>query len=524
MNRLCILLGAAFVVALGTGAASAAAPVTEVVVTGTGPLRGFAADGLREFLGIPYAAPPVGGRRWQPPESPPPWSTTRDALRFGPTCAQTSTLGNFSAPSASEDCLYLNVFAPTGNVHRLPVMVWIHGGGLFAGESDDYDPRALVERGRVIVVTFNYRLNVFGFLAHPALDAEGHPFGNYGLMDQQFALGWVRRNIAAFGGDPERITIFGESAGGQSVMAHLAAPSSRGLFQRAIIESGAYAITGASVDRAAAEATGLRFATAVGCPDAGSECLRALTVAQIQAKGTAFAAGTPLIIDGQVLPSAIGTAIESGDFNRVPVMNGTTRDEATFFVSLIESASGHALAAADYPAQLEAAYGKTNLPAVLAEYPLSAFPDPSLALAATQTDWGLACTALQADHWLARQVPTYAFEFADRTAPSPWAQTSFPFQAAHTFEIPYLFPGWHGARGTVPVFTHAQQRLSEVMIRYWTRFAATGNPNLVGLPVWPRFGTKPADVESLTLPRPVPSSRFAAVHHCAFWSGRTRTN
>jgi para-nitrobenzyl esterase len=524
MNPLWILLGALFTIAGGTEPATAAAPATDVVVTRTGPLRGFVADALREYLGIPYAAPPVGARRWQPPEAPTHWSATRDAVRFGPPCAQTSTLGNFSAPSASEDCLYLNVFAPAGDVQHLPVMVWIHGGGLFAGESDDYDPRALVEQGGVIVVTFNYRLNVFGFLAHPALDAEGHPFGNYGLMDQQFALGWVRRNIAAFGGDPERITIFGESAGGQSVMAHLAAPSSRGLFQRAIIESGAYAIAGASVDRAGGEATGLRFAAAVGCPETGSECLRALTVGQIQAKGAAFAAGTSLIIDGRVLPSDIGKAIESGEFNRVPVMNGTTRDEATFFVSLIESANGHPLAAADYPAQLEAAYGKANLPAVLRQYPLAAFPMPSLALAATQTDWGLACTALRADAWLARQVPTYAFEFADRTAPSPWAAPSFPFGAAHTFEIPYLFPGWHGARGTIPVFTPAQRRLSVVMIQYWTRFAATGDPNAPGLPAWPRFGTKRADIESLTLPRPVPSSRFADEHHCAFWNGLTRAN
>ena len=213
-----------------------------VAGTANGAVRGLANGAVDEFLGIPYAAPPVGALRWQPPQPAASWSGVRDATRFAPHCPQSPS--PFGQPSTSEDCLFLNVFTPR-HQHagsHFPVMVWIHGGALVTGESNDYDPTALAEDG-VTVVTINYRLGALGFLAHPALaDANGQS-GDYGLMDQQAALRWVRCNIASFGGNPRNVTIFGESAGGLSTLSQVASPQARGLFERAIVESGSYNLT-----------------------------------------------------------------------------------------------------------------------------------------------------------------------------------------------------------------------------------------------------------------------------------------
>ena len=212
-----------------------------VVPTTNGPVRGLVLDGMHRFLGIPYAAPPLGELRWRPPAGAPGWRLPRDAYAYGPVCAQNNVcFPGFGFSSASEDCLYLNVHAPADadESTRLPVMVWIPGGGLFMGGSNDYDPSALVRAGPVVFVSLNYRLNVFGFFSHPAINAEDHEIGNYGLMDQQAALRWVRDNIAAFGGDPDNVTICGQSAGGMSVWCHLVSPGSGGLFHKAIVQSG----------------------------------------------------------------------------------------------------------------------------------------------------------------------------------------------------------------------------------------------------------------------------------------------
>jgi para-nitrobenzyl esterase len=208
-----------------------------VVATADGAVRGQAVAAGEEFLGIPYAAPPVGALRWQPPRPAAPWHGTRAATAYAPHCPQPS--GAFGRASTTEDCLYLNVFTPAGaRGKHLPVMVWVHGGSLRTGESDDYNPAGLVRDG-VVVVTINYRLGALGFLADAALASRpGGPAGNYGLMDQQAALRWVQRNIGGFGGNPGDVTLFGESAGGLSTLAQLVSPGARGLFQRAIVESG----------------------------------------------------------------------------------------------------------------------------------------------------------------------------------------------------------------------------------------------------------------------------------------------
>src|SRR3984957_8795243 len=265
----------------GQGGGGASGPVAG---TANGAVRGLASGAVDEFLGIPYAAPPVGALRWQPPQPAAGWPGVRDATQFAPHCPQVA--GPFGQASTSENCLYLNVFTPSqrqaGASH--PVMVWIHGGALVSGESNDYDPTQLVADG-VTVVTINYRLGALGFLAHPALaDANGQS-GDYGLMDQQAALRWVQRNIASFGGNPHNVTIFGESAGGLATLSQVASPQARGLFQRAIAESGSYNLTQTSL--ANAETAGEAFATKAGCASQTGACLRSLPVSTILANENA---------------------------------------------------------------------------------------------------------------------------------------------------------------------------------------------------------------------------------------------
>jgi para-nitrobenzyl esterase len=256
------------------GAAAAQSPPR--VDTRQGPVEGFTATGVTQFLGIPYAAPPVGDLRWRPPQPAASWSRVREAKAFGPACAQVTTLGVFAGPAnANEDCLTLNVFTPKlGPQAKAPVIVWIHGGGNVDGASSDYDASRLASLGNTVVVTINYRLGLFGWLAHPALDAEGHPFGNYGLLDQQAALRWVKDNIAAFGGDPANVTVGGQSAGSVDTEAHVASPLAAGLLHRAIFQS--IVVDGAPLP--AAEKQGSDFAEAAGCgrgpgPDVAA-CLR----------------------------------------------------------------------------------------------------------------------------------------------------------------------------------------------------------------------------------------------------------
>jgi para-nitrobenzyl esterase len=245
----------------------------------SGTVVGVGKDDTRQFLGIPYAAPPIGPLRWRPPRAAKSWNTYRADTLPSP-CPQNSA-SVFARPSVSEDCLYLNVFAPAQAQPRgraLPVMVWLHGGGLFSGSSADYDGSRLARDGHVIVVTLNYRLGALGFFSHPAINAEPHDAINYGLMDQQFALKWVQRNIASFGGNASLITLFGQSSGATSVLGHLISPKAKDLIQRAIIQSGTHMVPMTKSD---AVAEGISFANALGCVDQSSRCLRRSTVEQI---------------------------------------------------------------------------------------------------------------------------------------------------------------------------------------------------------------------------------------------------
>ncbi len=515
-----------------------ASPGDPVIVTESGSLQGTVGTQMISYLGIPYAAPPLGSQRWMPPKSFGIWTGVLQATKFGSECPQ---FNSSKVVVGSEDCLFLNVYTPLGKKtvkpHNRAVLVWIHGGGLTKGAGADYDPTPLVERGDIIVVTFNYRLGLLGFFAEQALDAEGHMAGNYGLMDQQFALTWIKDNIAAFGGDPTRTTVAGESAGGLSVYSQLASPLAYGLFQRAIAQSGAYA--GFSPDYraeilpiATAETTGYppfvqsgaSFAAALGCTSGTdpviAACLRAVTVPKllpVQGKNAVFPT-----IDGTLLTETPGDAFASGDFNRVPVITGNNHDEYRFFV------------ASDFTLPIDNSQYTTVFPMVFAslapsveaEYPPSTKPTPpvddtELKLAAAGTDGIFVCPARRATRSLSDYVTVYAYEFDDKHAPpptQPFPGINFPLGAYHGADVEYLFN-----RDGVPApFTKKQQKLSDAMISYWTYFAKNGDPNSAAQPNWAPYVSGIDDRQLFVPPTPTVESSvtFDTFHKCsAYWDG-----
>ena len=513
-SRLFISLG--FAVAGALAATEARATFDRsIAFTENGPVQGTVSDTMRAFRGIPYAAPPVGDLRWQPPQPAEGWEDILDATAFGNNCPQPAS--PFGTASEAEDCLYLNVYTPRRPGFGIrPVMVWIHGGALYLGESDAYGPERLVERG-VVVVTINYRLGALGFLAHPALTAESTyaGSGNYGILDQQAALQWVQRNIRYFGGNPRNVTIFGESAGGLSVHTHLASPESEGLFHRAIIQSGAYALD--QPDLPVAEFLGTGFAASAGCLDQSAACLRALDVATILATQPG---STVPNLDNRVLTQTIRNALASGEFNRVPVMQGTTRDEWRLFVALDELVTGP-LAPEDYVDAIASTLGvDAGTAAFIATlYPLASYGSPSEALGAVGTDAIFACNGRVSLGLLSAYVPTYAFEFSD---PDPPQQVlppilSFPLGAFHASEIQYVLD--LGGVPSFDLFDADQQDLADAMTRYWARFAWRGSPNgFFGPPIWPRYRPDTEKFQSLAPPTPEVITDFASTHQCDFWT------
>ena len=524
-----LLILAAAVVVCGLPADSQAqAAANPLTFTFSGLVRGkVSSAGVREFLGIPYAAAPVGNLRWRPPVPHAPWFQTLDATQFANHCPQTAS--PFGIASNTEDCLFLNVFTPESNGgggigEPRPVMVWIHGGALVDGESNDYDPTAMVKDG-VIVVTINYRLGILGFLAHPAFAAEktdpdhdgdfaAGSAGDYGLMDQQLALRWVRDNIVFFGGDPLNVTIFGESAGGLSVFSQLASPSAANLFQKAIIESGAYQQTTQTL--ATAEAAGTAFATAAGCSSQTAACLRALPVSTLLANQNP--AGYTPNIDGNFLPLSLGTALATGQFHHVRIIQGSNHDEWRLFTALDFDLTigpiGNNEAA--YEAALASLVGP-GAPIVAAEYPLASFPSADLAFATAGTDVVFACPAYGADLAMSQFVPLSTYEFNDENAPQDFLPpVTFPYGAAHASELQYLF----NLPITVPrpPLNAQQLQLSSSMQHYWTNFAKSGTPNGAGLPPWQEFNAVEGNFQSLIPPSPMQETTFAANHKCAFWA------
>ena len=516
-----------------------------VAATDKGPIVGLRTETMNKFLGVPYAAPPIGDFRWRPPQPAARWHGLRDATEFANHCPQIAS--PFGLATMTEDCLYLNVYTPADDEswhrddhhwyhedhHGHPVMVWIHGGALVVGESDDYDPTKLVENEDVIVVTLNYRLGFLGFLAHPALSAEVdyHGSGDYGFMDQQAALEWVQRNIKHFGGDPDKVTIFGESAGGLSVHTQLASPEATGLFDRAIVESGAYFLN--TTPLANAEAAGTGVATALGCskptPAETAACLRALPVTTLLALQPANLTGN---VDNKVLTQPISAALQKGEFNQVPVMEGSNHDEWRLFVALnFEFVPPFTPTnPTNYAERISASFSGA-LPAPLVAfitntlYPLpnpAPSPIPSIALGAVGTDGIFACNSRLAIREMANFVPVFAYEFNDQNAPElflpPDTVSGMPYGAAHASEIQYIF-NLRPAVPNPPPLNTDQERLSRDMVSYWTHFARFGNPNSFHTPFWPQYDPTKDQFQSLIPPQPTTESTFTTDHKCtAFWT------
>ncbi|HZZ50438.1 MAG TPA: carboxylesterase family protein [Pseudonocardia sp.] len=493
--------------------ASAREDRPEVVRVEGGELRGVLAGAVREFSGIPYAAAPVGALRWRPPKSAPSWSGLRDATRPGAKCPQSDSFAASRVPT-SEDCLYLNLTTPRRSGTDRAVLVWIHGGSFTVGDGDYYRARRLTSAGNLVVVTINYRLGALGFLAHPALGHDGG-LGNFGLLDQQEALRWVRENIAAFGGDPHRVTIAGESAGAMSVCDHLASPASAGLFRAAIEESGPCQGQAPQSD---AEQASIRWAAQRGCPDRPgvADCLRALPGARTSPaptyppKAASFAGP---VYGNAVLPTAPVDAAARGAVARVPVLIGSNHDEGALLVgSLTTGTAGRILG----PDAETTTVGQLLLTDALARrlppvYGLGAAA--SSAVTAPITDSVIACPTQRMQRALSWRAPVYAYVFNDRRAPQlPRAGSAIPVGAAHAFELPYLFD----IDGATDRLDAAQRRLSDQMINYWAQFVNTGNVDVDNQPAWPRY-SEGARVLSLAPDKTRLIDNFSADHHCAVY-------
>ena len=546
------LAGLAACATMGGGASA-----PDTAMTAGGPVKAVPRAAMKSYFAIPYAAPPTGDRRWRAPQPAASWSTPLANTKSAASCLQTGD-SPFRVPGDSEDCLYLDVHAPTGS-GPFPVMVWIHGGAFNTGSASVYaDPTPLVSKG-VIVVGINYRLGAMGFLGHPALrDADGS-VGNYGIMDQQAALRWVQANIAQFGGDPKNVTIFGESAGGFSVMTHLASPLSAGLFNKAIIESGAYGVssqlTQAELEKksvAIAEKVILTASNMPGCTvDAiTAACLRGLSEALVRNQlATAFAANinNPVpSVDGKVLPATIKDTFAAGRNNKVRVINGSNEDEFALFLALSELAARtkasppnldpadkrYLMKAAAYPMTVNAltAGGGLSVSAsqlTTTDYPLSSYGadvdlQPSLAAIAIATDASFSCNGLNVSSRIKSQgTPTWMYEFRDQTAIPLVGMINgkYPMAlkqgAAHAAEIPYVF-NMHDMGNA------ERTALQTTMSQYWVNFARTGNPNGPnpqggGVPNWAEFAS--GNVQSLDVASgggvaPMAASAFAAQHKC----------
>ena len=532
------------------------APV--IAATANGEVGAVDRLGMRSYFAIPFAAPPVGDLRWAPPAPAQKWNGRLQKTASAAPCLQTSN-SPFRLPGDSEDCLYLDVHAPTGE-GPFPVMVNFHGGNFVTGGTVQYaDPSPLVSKG-VIVVNVGYRLGAMGFLAHPALAQDGAA-GNYGIMDQQAALRWVQENIVHFAGDRNNVTIFGESAGGFSVMTHLASPGSKGLFAKAIVQSGNYgndrqlsaaqmgAVSTSIVDNAikAAKAAG---AGGIAC-DAGNvtaACLRSLPDAVVRnqlAGALAAALSNPVpSVDGKVLPKSVKASFAAGENTKVPLIDGTNQDEYALYVAISEAGrrdaasppnrdpanTSFSLPAAAYaPTIASLIGGAANVDALVANfYPLSNYGanpalQPSIAVSALATDLGFSCPALRtAQRVAAQNTPVWMYEFRDQTAiPSVGVENgkyylSFPQGAAHSYDLQYLY-NLHA------LANDEQRQLQAAMSRYWTNFARTGDPNKGSAVTasWPAF-TGPDKVLGLDVTSGggvQPLASFEADHKCAApWS------
>ncbi|AEH07890.1 MULTISPECIES: carboxylesterase/lipase family protein [Protofrankia] len=559
------------------GGGSTRTSPTVVSVTG-GTVRGAHTALGTSFYGIPYAAPPVGDQRWRSPQPVVPWPGIRNATKKAHPCLQGSPDDGGLGEQSDEDCLFVNVHVPATETNggtdggptgspgpngdiggeagndragdgRLPVMFWIHGGGFVGGSANEYDGSLLAAAGRVIVVSVEYRLGILGYLALPSLNAEGGQSGNsqsengrpqpgdsgtYAVQDITAALRWVRDNIAAFHGDPGNVTVFGESAGAISTCALLASPPAAGLFHRAIVQSGPCSWPFLAMPDA--ERTGTDAARRLGCADPAraAACMRALPARDVLAAAdqqTDILNPFPWapVTGGRTLPAPLSTAIATGTFAKVPVIIGTVKDEGRIFTEPWSDRAGR-LTDQQVNEILDQHF-HDRIGAVLRDYPPGSAP-PTERLARVITDALFTCPSVTSASMLTRAgVSVFSYEF-DLPGSAPYVPDTLP-GASHGWELGYLIPDadrqWPGK---------AHRELSATMITYWTRFAATGNPNTppagaadgrngVGAagrtlpttspPTWPVRTTEQAQTLTITPGDIHPISTLADDHHCATW-------
>ena len=481
MKCLRIAATAAAFLGLPLAQASQAAPATPPVRVTGGMVSGSEDGGLDEYFGVPFAAPPLGELRWRRPQPVAPWKGVRAARAFAPACAQTAT---WITNPKSEDCLYLNVWAPR-KAKRLPVIVWIHGGAMDSGTAAvPVQNGANLARRGAIVVTVNYRLGIFGFYASPELSAEtpGHVSGNQGILDQIAALRWVKRNIAAFGGDPERVTIMGNSSGGESVALLVASPLAKGLFQRAIAESGNDAMPISLEDnarfdtKAVAEAKGAAFARAAGAERLAD--LRKLSVAELQKRDWV----PRVYVDGHLLHADLTSIYRNHQQNDVPLLVGWTAEEGKDLVGYYVDPSKST--AAGHVGQLTRFLGRPPSDRLLVAYPGGTDAGAAASIIQLTNDWWgwrmVHWAGLQAKYGRAR---SYVYYFAHRPAAPP-SPCNWGCGAGHGVDVQYMLDNLDvDTRAWAPGDRQLAKRLGDTVVE----FARSGRPAGKGLPAWPVF-------------------------------------